>query len=159
MPPKTSGKAAKKSGKAQKNISKTDKKKTAPAILEALEFVSFVFQPSSMRPTTTHLNNAEVAVGVLVSLLCLFFSALLIVGLYKDRPSYLKAYMIYAIIVITFSTIGFFMLLFTRPSEMGLRGFFNMVISITLLVLSLLAVRAYHAQGRSYNNNNQRGII
>ncbi|XP_037298890.1 histone H2B-like [Manduca sexta] len=27
MPPKTSGKAAKKSGKAQKNISKTDKKK------------------------------------------------------------------------------------------------------------------------------------
>ena len=27
MPPKTSGKAAKKAGKAQKNISKTDKKK------------------------------------------------------------------------------------------------------------------------------------
>ncbi|EDX15967.1 GD10927 [Drosophila simulans] len=59
MPPKTSGKAAKKAGKAQKNITKTDKKKKRKRKESYAIVTSLVKFLKQVHPDTGHNAGGE----------------------------------------------------------------------------------------------------
>ncbi|XP_030030046.1 uncharacterized protein LOC115447202 isoform X1 [Manduca sexta] len=105
-------------------------------VLWFLCFIGFVSQ-------TETTQSKEFVMGVIAGLLMITFAIIFVVGLHKDRRSYIKAYLIFCAVMTIFLILGFFVNLFTQPARIGLRGFIGNLVMITLNIITFIAVRAF----------------
>ncbi|CAB3227866.1 unnamed protein product [Arctia plantaginis] len=104
-------------------------------------FFILVFKPSSV---PNMVKNADTATTVFVGFLVLFLifiSVLLLLGLYKDRRLFVKAYCIAVVVYLVLLALRIIVYIFVQPQTIS---FFSLMLSFLMNLFFFFVVRSYY---------------